>query len=164
MSFYRSILAVLILVLVAGCSDISVRGLSESEYDQLAAIDVVDTGGRDGQLYSRRLRERLSMNDGAAPVYQLTSTISASSISTLSVIGSSSKLTKMTMTARFDLTNIATGDVELSDTISTNATLGAVSSYFGKDESEANGKERLAKLLADRVARRIQLFLLDASD
>lgn len=70
----------------------------------------------------------------------------------------------MTMTVSFELINSKTGEVELDDTISTDATLGAVTSYFGQDESETQGKERLARLLADRVARHIQLFFIANSD
>jgi hypothetical protein len=50
--------------------------------------------------------------------------------------------------------------VELTESISTKATLGAISSYYGQDVSETQGQERLAKLLADRVANRMQLFFI----
>jgi imidazolonepropionase-like amidohydrolase len=78
----------------------------------------------------------------------------------LSVVGSSSNLKKMTMSASFTLTNLTTSKVELTESISTKATLGAISSYYGQDVSETQGQERLAKLLADRVANRMQLFFI----
>jgi imidazolonepropionase-like amidohydrolase len=100
------------------------------------------------------------MNPGVTPTHTLNSGLSVSSASTLSVVGSSSTLKKMTMSVSFTLTNLATGETELKDVVSTNATLGAVSSYYGQDESETQGQERLARLLADRVANRMQLFFI----
>ena len=66
----------------------------------------------------------------------------------------------MTMSVSFKLTNITTGETEFTDAISTNATLGTVSSYYGQDEAKTQGQERLAGLLADRVADRMQLFFI----
>ena len=100
------------------------------------------------------------MNPGITPTHTLESDLSVSSVSTLSVVGSSSTLKKMTMSVSFKLTNITTGETELKDAISTNATLGAVSSYYGQDEAETQGQERLAGLLADRVTNRMQLFFI----
>jgi len=163
MSFSRVIFSVLAVLLLAGCGDLSIRTLSNDEFAQAAAVLVEETGGRDGQIYSRHLREQLGTPPSSAATHRLKTTISSSSINTLSIVGSSSTLKKMTMTAQFSLINIVTGETDLAESISTNATLGTVSSYFGQDESETNGRQRLAKLLADRVARRVQLFFLDTT-
>ena len=153
-------LSLLLLLTVTACSDFRVRSLSDSEYNQIASIQVISSTGRLGQIYTRQLKDKLMMNPGITPTHTLESGLSVSSVSTLSVVGSSSTLKKMTMSVSFKLTNITTGETELKDEISTNATLGAVSSYYGQDESETQGQERLAGLLADRVANRMQLFFI----
>ncbi len=153
-------LSLLLLLTVTACSDFTVRPLSESEHNKIASIQVITSSGRLGQIYTRQLKDKLMMNPGVTPTHTLDSDLSVNSASTLSVVGSSSTLKKMTMSVSFTLTNLTTGETELRDAISTNATLGAVSSYYGQDESEIQGQERLAKLLADRVANRMQLFFI----
>ena len=163
MSWFKT-LTLLLLLTVTACGDFRVRTLSDSEYDQIASIQVATSSGRVGQIYTRQLKDQLMMNPRVTPTHVLNSGLSVNSASTLSVVGSSSTLKKMTMSVSFTLTNLATGETELKDTISTNATLGAVSSYYGQDESETQGQERLAKLLADRVANRMQLFFIARDD
>ena len=159
MSWFKTI-SLLLLLTVTACGDFRVRTLSDSEYNQIASIQVATSSGRVGQIYTRQLKDQLMMDPGVTPTHALNSELSVSSASTLSVVGSSSTLKKMTMSVSFTLTNIATGETELKDAISTNVTLGAVSSYYGQDESEKQGQERLARLLADRVANRMQLFFI----
>ena len=163
MSWFKT-LSLLLLLTVTACGDFRVRTLSDSEYNQIASIQVATSSGRVGQIYTRQLKDQLMMDPGVTPTHALNSELSVSSASTLSVVGSSSTLKKMTMSVSFTLTNLATGETELRDTISTNATLGAVSSYYGQDESETQGQERLARLLADRVANRMQLFFIARDD
>lgn len=144
------------LVWLAGCSSIEMASLGAALEQRDVAINVVETGGREGQLYSRQLRKRLS-DQRIALTHDLSTSLSVSSSTTLSVRGSSSDLKKMTMTATITLVDRTTGDIVLTDTLSANATLGTVSSYFSQIRSERHGKERLAVLLADRVANRIHL-------
>ena len=157
-------LSLLLLLTVTACGDFRVRTLSDSEYNQIASIQVATSSGRVGQIYTRQLKDQLMVDPGVTPTHALNSELSVSSASTLSVVGSSSTLKKMTMSVSFTLTNLATGETELKDAISTKATLGAVSSYYGQDESETQGQERLARLLADRVANRMQLFFIARDD
>ena len=163
MSWFKT-LSLLLLLTVTACGDFRVRTLSDSEYKQIASIQVVTSSGRVGQIYTQQLKDQLMMNPGVTPTHALNSDLSVSSASTLSVVGSSSTLKKMTMSVSFTLTNLASGETELKDTISTKATLGAISSYYGQDESETQGQERLARLLADRVANRMQLFFIARLD
>ena len=163
MSWFKK-LSLLLLLTVTACGDFRVRTLSDSEYKQIASIQVVTSSGRVGQIYTQQLKDQLMMNPGVTPTHALSSDLSVSSASTLSVVGSSSTLKKMTMSVSFTLTNLASGETELKDTISTNATLGAISSYYGQDESETQGQERLARLLADRVTNRMQLFFIARLD
>ena len=52
----------------------------------------------------------------------------------------------------------------LRDTVTADATLGTVSSLFGQDQSELHARDRMATLLAQRVAQRVQLYFLENAD
>jgi hypothetical protein len=152
------------LLAVAGCSTVTIGQLDETVSAKFGSVSVVETGGRAGQLYSRALRQALYLYGQAVPAYDLTSSISVSSNSTLSVRGVSSTFKKMTMVASFKLTKQGSGDVLLQDTVTADATLGTVSSLFGQDQSELHARDRMARLIAQRVAQRIQLYFLEHAD
>lgn len=153
-----------ILVMLAGCSGVSIGALDSRVEADISSVAVIDTGGRAGQLYNRELRRALYVNGEASPAYDLTSTISVSSSSTLSVRGVTSTFKKMTMTAVFTLKKQDDGEVLLSDQVTADATLGTVSSLFGQDQSEAHARDRMAKLLAQRVVQQLQLYFLKNLD
>jgi LPS-assembly lipoprotein len=153
-----------ILVMLAGCSGVSIGALDSRVEADISSVAVIDTGGRAGQLYNRALRRALYVNGESSPAYDLTSTISVSSSSTLSVRGVTSTFKKMTMTAVFTLKKQNDGEALLSDQVTADATLGTVSSLFGQDQSEANARDRMAKLLAQRVVQQLQLYFLKNSD
>ena len=153
-----------ILVMLAGCSGFSIGALDSRVEADISSVAVIDTGGRAGQLYNRELRRALYVNGEASPAYDLTSTISVSSSSTLSVRGVTSTFKKMTMTAVFTLKKQDDGEVLLSDQVTADATLGTVSSLFGQDQSEAHARDRMAKLLAQRVVQQLQLYFLKNLD
>ena len=153
-----------ILVMLAGCSGVSIGALDSRVEADISSVAVIDTGGRAGQLYNRELRRALYVNGEASPAYDLTSTISVSSSSTLSVRGVTSTFKKMTMTAVFTLKKQDDGEVLLSDRVTADATLGTVSSLFGQDQSEAHARDRMAKLLAQRIVQQLQLYFLKNLD
>ena len=150
--------------MLAGCSGFSIGALDSRIEADISSVAVIDTGGRAGQLYNRELRRALYVKGEASPAYDLTSTISVSSSSTLSVRGVTSTFKKMTMTAVFTLKKQDDGEVLLSDQVTADATLGTVSSLFGQDQSEAHARDRMAKLLAQRVVQQLQLYFLKNLD
>jgi LPS-assembly lipoprotein len=150
--------------MLAGCSGVSIGALDSRVEADISSVAVIDTGGRAGQLYNRELRRALYVKGEASPAYDLTSTISVSSSSTLSVRGVTSTFKKMTMTAIFTLKKQDDGEVLLSDQVTADATLGTVSSLFGQDQSEAHARDRMAKLLAQRVVQQLQLYFLKNLD
>ena len=145
------------LLLLSACGGLEIKSLGQALYEQNAVIAVVETGGRNGQLYSRQLRSRLQ-HGGASATHSVSTELAVSSSSTLSVQGSASDLKKKTMTASIILVDLATGEVVLSDKLSANATLGTVSAQFAQTRSDRHADERLAMLLADHVAARLHLF------
>ena len=160
----KIIVGMVFLLAFAGCSTVTIGQLDERVSAKLSSVSVVDTDGRAGQLYSRALRQAIYVYGQASPAYDLTSSISVSSSSTLSVRGVTSTFKKMSMVANFTLTNQGGGDVLLHDTVTADATLGTVSSLFGQDQSELHARDRMATLLAQRVAQRVQLYFLENAD
>ena len=155
---------VTMLFILAGCSGVSVVTLDSRIDTKISSVAVIDTGGRAGQLYNRALHRALYAKGESSPVYDLTSTISVSSSRTLSVRAVTSTFKKMTMTAVFTLQKKENGEVLLSEQVTADATLGTVSSLFGQDQSESHARDRMAKLLAQRVVQRLQLYFLKNLD
>jgi len=145
------------LLLLTGCSGLEIKSLGQALYERNAVIEVVQSSGRNGQLYSRQLRSRLAYVEASA-THSVSTSLTVSSAATLSVQGSNSDLKKKTMTATFLLTDLATGETVLDETLSASATLGTVSAQFAQLRSDRHADERLAMLLADRVAARLHLF------
>jgi hypothetical protein len=150
-------------LILSNCGDVTVRQLGTENLKNLQQIAVNDVSGREDQLYGRELRKLLHIGGKGVENYNLISSISVSASSTLSVQGTSSTLKKMAMTASFELRSLTTDKTLIADSITADATLGAVTSLYGQDKSETHARERLAILLAQRVVRRLQLYFLNQS-
>ena len=146
---------------LTACSDMSIHQLSQHNQDNLKKIIVADLGSREGQIYTRELRKKLHIGGKSSGAYLLNSTIKTTSPATLSVQGAASSLKKMSMTTTFELNDVETGKTLFADSVSSDATLGAISSFYGQDKSESHARQRLAILLAQRVGRRLQLYFLE---
>ena len=129
-----------ILLAIVGCSTVNIGQVDETISAEVSSVSVVETSGRVGQLYSRALRQAFYLNGQALAAYELKSSISVSTSSTLSVEVSST-FRKMTVIANFELTKQGSGDVLLQDTVKADATLGTVSSLFGQDQSEQHARD-----------------------
>ena len=152
------------LLTTVGCSTVKIGQLDKNVSGEISSVSVVETSGRAGQLYSRALRKALYLHGQTSPTYELISSISVSSGSTLSVRGTATTYRKMTMTSDFKLIEQGGGNVLLKDTVTADVTLGTVLSLFGQDQSELHARDRMAKLIAQRVAQRIQLYFLENAD
>ncbi|MGB2235838.1 MAG: LPS assembly lipoprotein LptE [Candidatus Puniceispirillum sp.] len=148
------------VLLLGGCTSLSKDQLDNAMIDQLASVEIVPVSGRNGQIFNQSLRQTMFSTYGAEARYRLSSSISVSSSETFAVRGVSSDFKKMTMSVSFTLTDIGTNEVAFKNAVTANATLGTVSSKYGLEQSELQAKKRLAKLLAERVRRRLQLYFL----
>ena len=154
------LIAVLVVSMLTACTGLSVTPLGTKFGSDDLRIAVIETGGRNGQIYSRALNSLLGRS--ADPAFTLSSELSVASSNTLSVRGSSSNLKKRSMTAKFTLVDSATGETVMSDSISESSTVGTVSSYYSQTRSDKHSDERTSLLLAERVAARVHLFFLGA--
>ena len=147
------------LALATACSGLVVKPLGSSLSQQDLGVAVVNTDGRNGQIYTRNLTRLLG--DTTAPKFQLVSALSSSSSSSVTVRESTADFKKKSMTASITLLDIATGKNVMSDAISESTTLGTVTSYYAQARSDKHADERMSQLLAERVAHRVQLYLIE---
>ena len=152
------------LLIVSGCNGFTVGSLNNRVDTKINSVAVIDAVGRTGQIYNRALRRALYIQGQTNSAYNLKSEISVSSSSALSVTGLDSTFKKMTMVAKFELKKQGSDEVLLSDSVTADATIGTVSSLFSQDQSNAHARDRIAKLLAQRVVQRLQLYFLENSD
>ena len=148
-----------ILALATACSGLTVKPLGSSLSQQDLGVVVADTAGRNGQIYTRNLTRLLG--DTSAPKFQLKSSLSSSSTSSVTVRGSTADFKKKSMTAAIELINTSTGKTVMRDSMSESTTLGTVTSYYAQARSDKHADERISQLLAKRVAIRVQLYLIE---
>ena len=148
-----------ILALATACSGLAVKPLGSSLSQQDLGVVVADTAGRNGQIYTRNLTRLLG--DTSAPKFQLKSSLSSSSTSSVTVRGSTADFKKKSMTAAITLVDTSTGKTVMRDSISESTTLGTVTSYYAQARSDKHADERISQLLAKRVAIRVQLYLIE---
>ena len=154
------LIAILLVGVLTACTGLSVTPLGTNFTKDDLRINVIETAGRNGQIYSRALN---SLIGGTAdPAFTLSSELSVASRSRVTVRGSRSNLQKRSMTAKITLVDAATGKTVMSDSISESSTVGTVSSYFAQTRSDKHSDERTSLLLAERVAARVHLYFLDA--
>ena len=127
MRSFRLGIIILCGVFLTNCGDVTIRQLGSENLHNLQQIAVNDASGREGQLYGRELRKLLHIGGKRVENYDLISSISVSASSTLSVQGASSTFKKVRTTANFDLRDLNTGESLVADSITADATLGAVS-------------------------------------
>lgn len=147
------------LALATACSGLAVKPLGNSLSQQDLGVAVVNTGGRNGQIYTRNLTRLLG--DTTTPKFQLVSALSSTSSSSVTLRGSTADFKKKSMTASITLLEIATGKNVLSESISESTTLGTVTSYYAQTRSDKHANGRMSQLLAERVARCVQLYLIE---
>ena len=148
-----------ILALATACSGLAVKPLGSSLSQQDLGVVVADTAGRNGQIYTRNLTRLLG--DTSAPKFQLKSSLSSSSTSSVTVRGSTADFKKKSMTAAITLVDTSTGKTVMRDSMSESTTLGTVTSYYAQARSDKHADERISQLLANRVAIRVQLYLIE---
>ncbi|HCD21268.1 MAG TPA: hypothetical protein DEQ79_06740 [Alphaproteobacteria bacterium] len=137
----------------------AVKPLGSSLSQQDLGVVVADTAGRNGQIYTRNLTRLLG--DTSAPKFQLKSSLSSSSTSSVTVRGSTADFKKKSMTAAITLVDTSTGKTVMRDSMSESTTLGTVTSYYAQARSDKHADERISQLLAKRVAIRVQLYLIE---
>lgn len=127
----------------------------------LVAIDVPAIPGRGGWLVRNALNERLGAAGEASPAYRLDVRLD-DALEALGVLDDDTiSRERRILRARYQLVDLATGEILLDATAGSDAGIDVVSSEYATIAAEQTALENLAKEIADRMTTRIALTLRD---
>ncbi len=158
------ILAPLLALTLTGCGlqPMYAGGGRGAVAQGLAGIEVPAIEGRTGWLVRNALTDRFGAGgsaSGAAARYRLDVRLDER-LEGLGVIGNDSiSRERLTLRARYQLVDAASGAILLDATDGTDAGVDVVSSEYAVIAAEQSAEERLAKDLADRITARVALAL-----
>ena len=161
MPIRATLLAIALAAPLAGCGlePMYAGGASNSVAQGLAAVDVPAIAGRDGWLVRNALQERLGVAGEASPQYRLDVRLD-DSLEALGVLNDDTiSRERRILRARYQLVDLATGEILLDATAGSDAGIDVVSSEYATIAAEQRALENLAEDVADRMTRRIALAL-----
>ena len=157
---------VALLASLAGCGlqPMYAGGGSGAVAQGLAAVDVAPIEGRAGWLVRNALRDRLAQSgSAAAPRYRLDvlldDDLEGLGLLTDETVGRE----RRTLRARYQLVDLADGEIMIDATAGSDAGIDVVSSEFATIAAEQTALENLAVEVADRIVTRLTLTLLAQS-
>ena len=160
MWYYKQLCAsLLLLVTLSACQTISTAEIIAQTQADLNRIEIGDATNRFEQIFKRQLADNLNQGPGLRDL-TLSVKLTPSNSSTLAVKGKSSTLSKTTMRLQYSLTDRMSGEEITSGTLSSTATSGTVSSYYGQDKSKQFSAERLTLNLADKLTLTLRRHFL----
>ena len=137
MWFSRIAIAGALALAIAGC--VATHASSPSYRGELGGISVSAGNSRMSQLYTQKLNRLLDRHGRGDSLYQLD----------VSLKSSESK-DAVTMSAAISLYDRTEGRTVATKSLSSSASVGAVSSLYGSEEAKRHARERLAGHLADK--------------
>ena len=153
---------VALLASLAGCGlqPMYAGGGSGAVAQGLAAVDVAPIEGRAGWLVRNALRDRLAQSgSAAAPRYRLDvlldDDLEGLGLLTDDTVGRE----RRTLRARYQLVDLASGEILLDASAGSDAGIDVVSSEYATIAAEETALENLAKDVADRIVSRLALTL-----
>lgn len=156
----RALPPILASLLLAGCGlhPLYAGGDSSSSAAMLRQVEVAPIPGRDGWLIYNKLKERLGEMGDSAPAYRLDVKLDENIIG-LGIRGDrATTRERETLRARYQLVNLATGQVVLDATAGSDEGIDVVSSEYATVAAEQTAEERLADLVADDIVSRLGLY------
>ena len=153
------LLGAALMLASCGLQPMYAGGSSATVAQGLAAVDVPAIPGRGGWLVRNALNDRLGAAGEATPVYRLDVRLD-DSLEALGVLNDDTiSRERRILRARYQLVDLATGEILLDATAGTDAGIDVVSSEYATIAAEQTALENLAKDLADRMTTRIALTL-----
>lgn len=164
MRMRAALMAVALVAPLAGCGlqPMYAGGASSSLAQGLAAVDVPAIPGRDGWLVRNALQERLGVAGERTPQYRLDVRLD-DSLEALGVLNDDTiSRERRILRARYQLVDLATGEILLDATSGSDAGIDVVSSEYATIAAEQRALENLAEDVAERMTRRIALALRES--
>ncbi|QFT76533.1 LPS assembly lipoprotein LptE [Erythrobacter sp. THAF29] len=157
----RSLIASLALFALSACGlqPMYAGGSNAAVGQGLAAIDVPAIPGRGGWLVRNALNGRFGAAGEASPAYRLDVRLD-DSLEALGVLNDDTiSRERRILRARYQLVDIASGEILLDATAGSDAGIDVVSSEYATIAAEQSALENLAEEVADRITTRIALTL-----
>lgn len=157
----RAAIASLALLALSACGlqPLYSGGSASGVAQGLAGVDVPAIPGRGGWLVRNALNEKLGAAGKTTPAYRLDVRLDES-LEGLGVLDDDTiSRERFMLRARYQLIDLATGEILLDATDGTDAGIDVVSSEYAVIAAEQTALENLSKDLADRMATRIALTL-----
>ena len=157
----RILLASFALATLSACglSPMYAGGGSGAVAQSLAAIEVSPIEGRAGWLVRSALEERFAAAGSATPQYRIEVRLD-DQLDGLAVLRNDTiSRERRTLRARYQLIDLATGDIVLDATDESDAGIDVVSSEYAVIAAEQTALENLSQDLAQRIVTRVALAL-----
>jgi LPS-assembly lipoprotein len=157
----RTALALLALLALSACglSPMYAGGGSASVAQGLAAVDVPAIAGQSGWLVRNALNDRLGVAGNTTHAYRLDVRLD-DSLEALGVLNDDTiSRERRILRARYQLIDIASGEVLLDAAAGSDAGIDVVSSEYATIAAEQKALENLALKLAEQMATQVSLAL-----
>jgi LPS-assembly lipoprotein len=156
----RAFLLLSVAAALSGCQlrPLYAGGSAGQVAQVLRNVEVAPIPGRGGWLVFNRLRERLGENGDGSPTYRLDVELDDEIVG-LAIRGDrAATRERRILRARYQLVQIATGQVLLDATAGSDAGIDVVSSEYATVAAEQTAEERLAEIVASEVVARLALY------
>ncbi|MDG5751773.1 LPS assembly lipoprotein LptE [Qipengyuania sp. XHP0211] len=157
----RALLASLSALLLTACglSPMYAGGGDGAVARGLAAVDVAPIEGQAGWLVRNALNDRLGAAGAASPQYRLDVRLD-DQLEGLAILRDDTvSRERRTLRARYQLIDLATGEIVLDATAGSDAGIDVVSSEYATIAAEQTALENLAEDVAQRIVTRVALTL-----
>lgn len=124
----------------------------------LSRVDVAPISGKAGYLVTNALRDRLPQRNGEQSTYRLEIKLD-DSITGLGVRRDDTiTRERRSLRARYQLVDVATGNVVLDATAGSDAGVDVVNSEYATIAAENTALERLSEIVADQIVTRLAVY------
>jgi len=161
MHIRAALLALAIALPVSGCGlqPLYVGGSDAALAQSVAAVDVPPIPGRGGWLLRNALQERFGASGEAPAAYRLDVRVD-DALEALGVLNDDTiSRERRILRTRYQLIDLATGEILLDATAGSDAGIDVVSSEYATIAAEQTALENLAKEVAERMATQVALTL-----
>jgi len=163
--FQGSLLLLLSIMLTAcGLKPVYGDGRSGAVSAILGQVIVEPIEGKNGWLMSNALNDRLSVANESDKIYKLVVVLD-DQIEGFGVRADDTVTReRRTLRARYQLVELATGNILVDATAGSDAGIDVVSSEFATIAAEDTALENLSQIVADKIITRLSLFALDQEE
>lgn len=163
MRFYNASLLLMLTLLLSACGlkPLYGDGRSGAVSTVLGQVSVDPIEGKNGWLMTNALNDRLDAVKSGDAVYKLVVTLD-DQIEGFGIRADDTiTRERRTLRARYQLVELATGNIVLDSTAGSDAGIDVVGSEFATITAEDTALENLSQIVADKIISRLSLYALE---